>query len=174
VERSCLHHRRSGLGADRARLQEYTRSGRSSSVAGNMMRALTWMAVLACSGSTPGYGQGSESKGVKIKTLDTMGDDVFVYVDSEATNGEYPSRIKRESPQSHPIGAGPMTVRRFAGHGHRGRQLLGKTIQKGSRALKRWRFIATWVYKKGGRVLDSAPAVPLANSALSNPPQSSH
>jgi hypothetical protein len=41
-----------------------------------MMRALTWIAVLACSGSTPGYGQGSESKGVK--TLATMGDDVLV------------------------------------------------------------------------------------------------
>ena len=36
----------------------------------------TGIKVLACLGSTPGYGQGAQSKGVK--TLDTMGDDVFV------------------------------------------------------------------------------------------------
>jgi len=35
--------------------------------------------------------------------------------------------------------------------------------------LKRWRFIDTWVYKKGGWVLVGAAAVPLSNSELANP-----
>lgn len=77
------------------------------------------------------------------------------------TKGEYLSRIKQSGPQLNQVVMEPMTVRGFGNTAI----VVGtyrEIERKGGRPkLQRWRFIATWVYKKKGWVLVAAAAAPL-------------
>jgi len=95
--------------------------------------------------------------------LDLIFDNSLVYVEygKLVTKGEYLSRIKHQGPQVDQIVMGTMTVRTFASTAivvgtYSEKRASNKTLE-----LKRWRFIDTWVYKKGGWVLVAAAAVPL-------------
>jgi hypothetical protein len=96
--------------------------------------------------------------------LNLIFDNALVYVEygKLVTKGEYLSRIKHESSQLDQIVMGPMTVRTFGGTAI----VVGTYSEKRGRdkglELKRWRFIDTWVYKKGGWVLVAASAVPVS------------
>ena len=97
--------------------------------------------------------------------LDLIFDDALVYVEygKLVTKREYLSRIKRQSSQEDQIVMGPMTVRTFASTAIVVGTYSETKTEKASFALKRWRFIDTWVYKKGrGWVLVAAAAVPLS------------
>ncbi len=103
--------------------------------------------------------------------LDLIFDNALVYVEygKLITKAEYLSRIKRESPQQDQIVMGPMTVRTFASTAIVVGTYSERKAKKGSLKLQRWRFIDTWVYKKGGWALVAAAAVPLSNSEQGDP-----
>jgi hypothetical protein len=108
--------------------------------------------------------------------LNLIFDNALVYVEygKLVPKGEYLSRIKHASPQTEQIVMGPMTVRTFPGTAIVVGTYSERKIPRGSLDLKRWRFIDTWVYKKGSWVLVAASAVPLSNAALSGPRPASH
>jgi hypothetical protein len=94
--------------------------------------------------------------------LDLIFDNALVYVEygKLVTKGEYLSRVRRELPQLDQIVMGPMTVRTFSGTAIVVGTYSEKRGRDKSAELKRWRFIDTWVYKKGGWVLVAASAAP--------------
>jgi hypothetical protein len=98
------------------------------------------------------------------QALNLIFDNGLVYVEygKLVTKGEYLSRTKHESPQTDQIAMGPMSVRTFQGAAIVVGTYSEKQIQKGSLDLKRWRFIDTWVYKKGSWVLVAASAASLS------------
>jgi Domain of unknown function (DUF4440) len=148
----------------------------------NLTRIAACCCVLVCAASLSASGQqlaaGGTAAGIRALesawtvgqsrndsgALDLIFDSALIYVEygKLITKAEYLSRIKRESPQQDQIVMGPMTVRTFASTAIVVGTYSEKKAEKGSLTLKRWRFIDTWVYKKGGWVLVAAAAVPLS------------
>jgi len=97
------------------------------------------------------------------RALDLIFDDSLVYVEygKLVAKGDYLSKIKWTNPQVDQIAMEPMTVHTFGTTAivvgtYRQRDATG-----GKPRLRRWRFLDTWVYKKGGWVLVAAGAAPL-------------
>jgi len=95
--------------------------------------------------------------------LDLIFDDDLVYIEYGRlmTKEEYLSRIKRETLQPDQIVMEPMTVRTFGSTAIVVGTYREKSVKSANPALKRWRFVDTWVYKKSGWVLVAAAAAPL-------------
>jgi hypothetical protein len=137
--------------------------------------------VLVCATSLPGSGQkAGESDGAtavrvlegeRVKaqshndnqTLDLIFDNAVVYIENGQviSKGDYLLRVKSAKPQQQRIVLEPMTVRTVENTAI----VVGtyrKTDGKDGKSLKRWRFVDTWVNKKGSWMLVAAAAVPLS------------
>jgi len=94
--------------------------------------------------------------------LDMIFDNSLVYVEygKLVTKGEYLLRVKTAGPQISQVVMEPMTVHIFG----RTAVVVGtyreKEVKGGKFGVKHWRFVDTWVYKKGGWVLVAAGATP--------------
>lgn len=95
--------------------------------------------------------------------LDLIFDDSLVYVEYGrlVTKGDYLSKIKRAVPQLSQIVMEPMAVRTFGSTAIAVGIYRERTVQEGKVRVRRWRFIDTWVYKKGMWVLVAAGAAPV-------------
>ena len=145
------------------------------------MRIVARCVILVCATALSASGQQSSGEGTAagIRALEqawTVGqsrndshalnlifDNALVYVEygKLVTKGEYLLRIKHQSPQMDQIVMGAMTVRTFVSTAIVVGTYAEKRASNKALELKRWRFIDTWVYKKGGWVLVAAAAVPL-------------
>jgi hypothetical protein len=96
------------------------------------------------------------------RALDLIFDNGLVYVEygTLITKGEYLSRVKAAEAGPSPIAMGAMSVRTFGGTAI----VVGtyrEKIGSGSKThLKRWRFVDTWVFKRGRWMLVAAAAAP--------------
>jgi len=66
----------------------------------------------------------------------------------------------------------PMTVRTFGSTAIVVGTYSERDVQNRKPRLRRWRFIDTWVYEKGGWKLVAAAAAPLTESRTTAPVQS--
>ena len=96
--------------------------------------------------------------------LDLIFDNSLIYIEygQLVSKGDYLSRIKRAGPQVSQIIMEPMTVRTFGNTAIVVGTYRERDVPGAKPALRRWRFIDTWVYKKSGWVLVAAAATPLA------------
>lgn len=98
------------------------------------------------------------------RALSLVFDNALVYVEygNLMTKGEYLSRVRATRPRPQEIVMGVMTVRTFGstaivvGTYRENSAGEGKTLQK------RWRFIDTWINKKGSWLLVAAASAPLS------------
>lgn len=104
-------------------------------------------------------GQSRNDNGV----LDLIFDNSLVYVEygKLVSKGEYLLRVKSAGSQISQILMEPMTVRIFGDTAivvgtYREREVRGSKA-----GVKRWRFVDTWVNKKGGWVLIAAASAPV-------------
>jgi hypothetical protein len=145
------------------------------------MRMVVWCFTLVCACSLLVRGQqgteGESGSGIRAlehewtvgqsrndsHALDLIFDNALIYVEygKLVTKGEYLSRIRLEIAQPDQIVMGPMTVHTFPGTAIVVGTYSERKTKNGSRDLKHWRFIDTWVYKKGRWMLVSAAAAPL-------------
>jgi hypothetical protein len=97
------------------------------------------------------------------RALDMLFDNSLVYLEYGrlVTKGEYLSRINRTGPQVNQIVMEPMTVRAFGSAAIAIGSYRERSVNGGRVRLKRWRFLDTWVYKKGNWMLVAAAATPL-------------
>jgi hypothetical protein len=97
------------------------------------------------------------------RVLDLIFDNSLVYVEygKLVTKGEYLLRVKEAGPQISQIVMEPMIVRSFGTTAIVCGTYREKEVKGGKPAVKRWRFVDTWVYKKGGWVLVAAAAAPV-------------
>jgi len=95
--------------------------------------------------------------------LDLIFDNSLIYIEygELVSKGDYLSRIKRAGPQLSQIIMEPMTVRTFGNTAIVVGTYRERDAPGAKPALRRWRFIDTWVYKKSGWVLVAAAATPL-------------
>ena len=96
--------------------------------------------------------------------LNLIFDNALVYVEYGrlVTKGEYLIRIKREPPQLDQIVTEPITVRTFGNTAIVVGSYREKPKNGGRGAVKRWRFIDTWVHEENGWVLVAAAAAPVS------------
>jgi hypothetical protein len=96
-------------------------------------------------------------------TLDLIFDNTLVYLEygKLVSKGEYLARVKGESADPAGIAVQEMTVHLFGSTGIVTGTYREKQLKRGQPALKQWRFIDTWVYKKNGWVLVAAAAAPI-------------
>jgi len=95
--------------------------------------------------------------------LDLIFDNSLIYIEygQLVSKGDYLSRIKRAGPQLSQIIMESMTVRTFGNTAIVVGTYREKDVPGAKPALRRWRFIDTWVYKKSRWVLVAAAATPL-------------
>lgn len=95
--------------------------------------------------------------------LNMIFDNALVYLEygRAVTKGEYLSRINETSSQLSQIVMEPMTVRVFGGTAIAIGSYRERDVRAGRVRLKRWRFLDTWVYKKGSWMLVAAAATPV-------------
>jgi hypothetical protein len=103
-------------------------------------------------------GQSRNDNGV----LDLIFDNSLVYVEygKLVSKNEYLLRVKGAGPQISQIVMEPMTVRTFGSTAIVVGTYREREVNR-SKAVKRWRFVDTWVYKNGGWVLVAAAAAPV-------------
>jgi ketosteroid isomerase-like protein len=97
-------------------------------------------------------------------SLDQIFDNALVYVEYGRllSKSDYLSRIRTEGPHEQQIVMEPMTVRTFGSTAIVVGTYRERSTKNGKSPVVRWRFIDTWVYKKGSWVLVAAAAAPLA------------
>ncbi|HSY92966.1 MAG TPA: nuclear transport factor 2 family protein [Candidatus Binatus sp.] len=97
------------------------------------------------------------------RALDMIFDHSLVYIEYGrlVTKGDYLSRIKRTSPQLSQIVMEPVTVRAFGSTAIAIGSYRESSVRGGRVRVKRWRFLDTWVYKKGSWMLVASGAAPL-------------
>jgi hypothetical protein len=145
------------------------------------MRKIGWLLVLFCATSLLGSAQkaGDTDAATAVRTLegervkaqshndnealDLILDNALVYIESGKviSKGDYLSRVKSAKPQMQQIVLEAMTVRTVENTAI----VVGtyrNTDAKGGQSSKRWRFVDTWVKKKGSWMLVAAAATPLA------------
>ena len=145
------------------------------------MRIIGWLLVLVCATSLAGSAQkagesdgatavrGLEGERVKAQshndnqTLDLIFDNAVVYIENGQviSKGDYLLGLKSAKPQLEQIVLEAMTVRTVENTAI----VVGtyrKNDAKGGQSLKRWRFVDTWVKKKGSWMLVAAAATPVA------------
>ncbi len=104
-------------------------------------------------------GQSRNDNGV----LDLIFDNSLVYVEygKLVSKGEYLLRVKGAGSQISQIALEPMTVRTFGSTAIVVGTYREREVKGSKSGVKRWRFVDTWVYKKGGWVLVAAAAAPV-------------
>jgi hypothetical protein len=145
------------------------------------MRTIGWLLVLVCAASLPGSAQkaGDTDAATAVRTLegervkaqsrndndalDLILDNALVFVESGKviSKGDYLLGLKSAKPQLEQIVLEAMTVRTVENTAI----VVGtyrKNDAKGGQSLKRWRFVDTWVKKKGSWMLVAAAATPVA------------
>ncbi len=145
------------------------------------MRATGWLLILAFAGFVSVAQEGSEGSAAKTilalehawfdaesrsdnLTLDRIFDNALVYIEDGrlVSKGEYLSRMRLAG--SHPlqVEAQTATVRIFGSTAIVVGTYREMGAKNGKTFRKRWRFIDTWVNKKGSWVLVAAGSAPLA------------
>lgn len=146
------------------------------------MRATGLLMVLACATSLPVFAQ--ESAGSDPATviralehewvvaqshndnaaLDLIFDNALVYVEYGrlVSKGDYLLRVKSAKPQLEQIVNEAVTVRMFGGTAIVIGTYRETGVKDGKSFVKRWRFIDTWVNKKGSWMLVAAAAAPVS------------
>jgi hypothetical protein len=107
-------------------------------------------------------GQSSRNNGA----LDLLFDNELVYVEYGrlVTKGDYLSRVKVAEPGASQVVMEAMTVRMFGDTAVTVGTYYEKNISGNNTHPKRWRFVDTWVFKRGRWMLVAAAAAPLSNS----------
>ena len=146
------------------------------------MRTIGLLLVLVCAKSLPASAQEAADGGVASairdlehewvegqsrndnRALNLIFDNALVYIEygKLMTKGDYLLRVRSAKPQLPPIVMEAMTVRTFG----RTAIVVGtyrepNVSDKNSRS-RRWRFVDTWVYKKGRWMLVAAAAAPIS------------
>ncbi|PYX47100.1 MAG: hypothetical protein DMG79_14750 [Acidobacteria bacterium] len=182
-ERAMGRNRRSVYAGRYLRMPQRLRLGLMGSKLRAYLITIT-MFLMICT-SAPLIGQGGEGKGNESGTasairalerewvegqsrnnnraLDLIFDNALVYVEygKLISKGEYLSRIKWAAPSEGQIAMEPMTVRLFGSTAIVIGTYSEKLAKGGTPAVRHWRFVDTWVYKKGGWVLVAAAAAPI-------------
>jgi hypothetical protein len=98
------------------------------------------------------------------RALDLVFDNALVYIEygKVVTKGEYLFRVGSAGPQPPQIVMEAMIVRMFGGTAIVVGTYREKSIRERKTLLKRWRFIDTWVNKKGSWMLVAAASAPLS------------
>ena len=145
------------------------------------MRTIGLLLVLVCATSLSGSAQESgdsdaamavralEGEWVKAQShndnhaLDLIFDNALVYIEygKVITKGDYLLRVKSAKPQLQQIVL-DMTVRTVENTAIVVGTYRKTEVKGGKSLLKRWRFVDTWVNKKGSWMLVAAAAVPLS------------
>jgi hypothetical protein len=96
--------------------------------------------------------------------LDLIFDNALVYIEygKVVTKGDYLLRVKSAKPQAHQIVPEAMTVRTVENTAIVVGTYRETDVKNGKSSSRRWRFVDTWVNKKGSWVLVAAAAVPLS------------
>jgi hypothetical protein len=148
----------------------------------NLMRTIRGLLVLVCatslSGSAQEAGESDAAKAVRVlegdrvkaqsrndnHVLDLMFDNALVYIESGklVTKGDYLLRVKSPKPQPQQIVPEAMTVRTLENTAIVVGTYRETDVKDGKSSSKRWRFVDTWVKKKGSWMLVAAAAVPLS------------
>ncbi len=97
------------------------------------------------------------------RALDLIFDDSLVYVEygKLVAKGDYLAKIKWANPQVNQIAMEPMAVHTFGTTAIVVGTYRERDVRGGKPRLRRWRFLDTWVYKKGAWVLVAAGTAPL-------------
>ncbi len=100
------------------------------------------------------------------RALDLIFDNSLVYIEHGKliTKGDYLSSVRsaKPQPQSQQIVMEAMTVRTFGSTAIAVGTYRETGVKDGKALLKRWRFVDTWVNKKGRWMLVAAAAAPLS------------
>jgi Domain of unknown function (DUF4440) len=138
--------------------------------------------VLACATSLPVFAQeaADADAGMAIRALehgwmeaqsrndnralDLIFDNALVYVEygKLVTKGDYLSRVRSAKPQLQQIVNETMTVRGFGSAVIVVGTYREISAKNGKPLLRRWRFVDTWVNKKGHWLLVAAAAAPIS------------
>lgn len=99
------------------------------------------------------------------RALDLLFDNDLVYVEYGrlVTKGDYLSRVKVAEPNATQVVMEAMTVRTFGDTVITVGTYSEKGISGNKTHPKRWRFVDTWVFKRGRWMLVAAAASPLSN-----------
>jgi len=97
------------------------------------------------------------------RVLDLIFDNALVYVEygKLVSKGEYLARIKRENSELDQIAFEGVTVHIFGSTALATGTYCERELRSGKTEQRRWRFIDTWVYKKGSWVLVAAGSAPI-------------
>jgi ketosteroid isomerase-like protein len=97
--------------------------------------------------------------------LDLIFDNALVYVEHGRlmTKGDYLSSVRSAKPQPQQVVMEAMTVRTFGSTAIVVGTYRETGVKDGRSLLRRWRFVDTWVNKKGRWMLVAAGAAPLSN-----------
>lgn len=145
------------------------------------MRTIAWCFVLVCVSSAAVLGQQRDEDGTvatiralehewaegqsrnDTRVLDLIFDNALVYVEYGrlVSKGEYLARIKRGNAQQDQITLEGTTVHIFGSMALATGTYREKEFRSGKTEVRRWRFIDTWVDKKGSWVLVAAGAAPI-------------
>jgi Domain of unknown function (DUF4440) len=145
------------------------------------MKTTGWLLVLVCaiSCSTPAQDVGEGGKGATIRALERawlyaqghndnhalnqIFDNSLVYIEYGrlVSKAEYLARIRTEVPHPEQIEMEPMIVRAFGTTAVAVGTYKERGMKNGKPFVRRWRFVDTWVYKKGAWVLVAAGASPI-------------
>jgi Domain of unknown function (DUF4440) len=146
------------------------------------MRTIRLLLVLVCATSLSGFAQeAGESdaakavralEGDRVKAqsrndnhaLDLIFDNALVYIEygKLVTKGDYLLRVKSAKPQPQQIVPEAMTVRTVENTAIVVGTYRETDVKDGKSSFKRWRFVDTWVKRKGSWMLVAAAAVPVS------------
>lgn len=150
----------------------------------NPIKATTWLAFLACamlsaSASVPAQeaadsGTASDIRALEHswfdgqsrndnQALDLIFDNALVYIEygNVMTKGEYLLRVRTAPPHPQQVAMESMTVRTFGMTAIVVGTYREKGVKDGKHFLRRWRFVDTWVNKKGSWRLVAAASSPM-------------
>jgi Domain of unknown function (DUF4440) len=143
-----------------------------------LIRAANWLLIFACALSLQVWAQEGNEGGAATtiralekkwsdaqsrndnRSLDLIFDNALVYVEygQLVSKGEYLARIKQATSPLDQIVPEPMTVRTFGTTAIVVGTYREISVKDGKTLLRQWRFIDTWVNKKGSWVLVAAGA----------------
>lgn len=148
----------------------------------SLVKKVSLLSILFCAMSLPVFAQqaADDNAGLEIlalehewvegqsrndnRALDLIFDNALVYVEYGrlVTKGEYLLRIRTGGPNLEQIVMEPMTVHTFGTTATVVGTYREKSVNDGKPSLKRWRFVDTWVKKKGRWMLVAAASSPLS------------
>jgi len=86
---------------------------------------------------------------------------VYIEYGRLLSRSEYLARVRTEAPHPEQVSMDPMMVRGFGTTAIAVGTYKERVLKNGKPFVRRWRFIDTWVYKKGSWVLVAAGAAPI-------------